>query len=161
MNSLIPSREAFFAPINEEFNRLFDRLFSTDSLQSVRSKIRSGYPKMDLIETTTEFVVEVELPGVNEEDLTCEILPPNDATAGRKVLRLNGKKDYNYQYPEGTSWHVKELRRSQFTREVVLPENVEDSPEATYDRGILRLVFNKKEADKKLEAKLIPIVKKA
>jgi HSP20 family protein len=170
MTSLSPYRDALFAPVQDEFNRLFDRFFGPDSLHSVRSRGRSGYPKLDVIETDKEYVVEVEVPGINPDDLKVEIVPYEEwsqelryATNApdRKVLRLSGKKDYDYQYPEGTTWHRKEVRRSQFTRELLLPEFAEDDPEAAYERGILKLVWTKPEEEAKPQAKQIPITKKA
>ena len=162
MNSLTPTRDLFLIPIQEEVNKLFDRLFSNDGLQSIKSKMRSGYPKMDLLESPTQFIVECELPGVEEADLKLEILPPNEISGGRKILRLNGKKDASHQYAESTVWHIKELRRSQFTRELVLPDGIEDNPVATYDKGILKLVFQKKKKNEpESNIRLIPIVKLA
>jgi len=164
MRSLPTFRDAFLAPVTEEFDRLFDQFFGPDSLHSVRSRGRSGYPKLDVIETDKEYVVEVEVPGVDPDQLSVEIVPW-DGAAGqdRKVLKLRGKKDYDFQYPEGTTWHMKEMRRSHFTRELLLPEYVEseEGPDATYEKGILKLVFKKPEEPTKPEARVIPITKKS
>jgi HSP20 family protein len=171
MKSLSKFRGDFFAPVEDEFNRLFDRFFGPDSLHSVRSRGRSGYPKLDVLETDKEYVVEAEVPGVDPDYLTVEIVPYEatdskafgviDPLAGRKVLKLSGKKDFNYQYPEGTAWHVKEVRRSQFTRELMLPDYIETDPKAVYERGILKLVWSKPEIVKRSDPKQIPITKKA
>jgi HSP20 family protein len=165
MTSLSPYRDAFFAPVQDEFNRLFDRFFGPNSLHSVRSRGRSGYPKLDVIETDKEYVVEVEVPGINPDNLKVEIVPLVEEgfpkAPDRKVLRLSGKKDYEYQYPEGTTWHMKELRRSQFVRELMLPEHLDDDPEAMYERGVLRLTWPKTKVEAKPKAKQIPITKKA
>ena len=162
MRSLLQLRDEAFFPVHEEFNKLFDRFFGSDSLHSVRSRGRSGYPKLDVIETDKEYVVEAEVPGVDPDYLTVEIMPVEaEGYEGRKILRLSGKKDYDYQYPEGTTWHVKEVRRSKFTRELLLPEYIEADPEATYERGILKLTWSKPEEAKKPEPKQIPITKKA
>ena len=163
MTSLPMFRDAFFVPVQDEFNRLFDQFFGPDSLHSVRSRGRSGYPKLDVIETMDEYVVEVEVPGVDPDQLQVEIVPWEGAVGdGRKVLKLSGKKDYDYQYPEGTTWHVKEMRRSQFTRELLLPEYVEsdEGPDATYEKGVLKLVFKKPEEPVTPPARAIPITKK-
>ena len=172
MRSLLQLRDEAFFPVHEEFNKLFDRFFGSDSLHSVRSRVRSGYPKLDVIETDKEYVVEVEVPGVDPDYLTVEIVPFEDdqeqitrsghklVMKGRKILRLSGKKDYDYQYPEGTTWHIKEVRRSRFTRELLLPEYIEDDPEAMYERGILKLTWKKPEEAKKPEPKQIPITKR-
>jgi len=167
MRSLLNRRETFFAPIEDHFNRLFDQFFGPESLQAVRSRGRSGYPKLDVVETDKEYVIEFAVPGVDPDALKVEILPEESdgkmfgIDSGRKVLKLSGKMDYEYQYPEGTTFHYKELRRSQFSREVILPEYVTDDPTATYESGILKLVWSKPEEAKKPEPKQIPITKKA
>lgn len=177
MRSLLTLRDRAFEPVQDEFNRLFDRLssdfFGPNSLHSVRSRGHSGYPKLDVIETDEEYVIEAEVPGVNPDYLTVEMIPFEEDQSlstssglkmefqGRKALRLSGKKDYDYQYPEGTSWHVKELRRSQFTRELVLPDYIQDEPEASYERGILRMKWSKPKAVKAPEPKKIAITKKS
>jgi HSP20 family protein len=163
--SLSPYRDVFMAPVEDEFNRLFDRFFGPDSLHSVRSRGRSGYPKLDVIETDEKYVVEVEVPGINPDDLKVEITPLEDQAGNKvpnkKVLKLSGKKDYDYQYPDGTTWHIKEVRRSQFVRELLLPDYVDDSPSAEYERGILRLSWEKPEDRRAVKPKLIEIAKKA
>lgn len=167
MKSLLNRRDAFFVPIEDHFNRLFDQFFGPESLHAVRSRGRSGYPKLDVMETDKEYVIEFAVPGVNPDDLKVEILPLESegntfgVDSGRKVLKLSGKMDYEYQYPEGTTFHYKELRRSQFSREVILPEYVIDDPTATYESGILKLVWPMPEEVKKPEPKQIPITKKA
>ena len=168
MNSLTPFRSAMFMPFEEEFNRLVDRMFSHDGLQAVRSKYRSGYPKLDVIETDKEYVVEVEVPGVDPNDLRVDIVPLNEETKTafgidpplRRVLRLSGKKDYEYQYPEDTTFHIKEMRRSQFSREVLLPDYIKEDPVAIYEKGILRLKFSKPEIVQGPVPKQIPIAHK-
>ncbi|GAG18624.1 unnamed protein product, partial [marine sediment metagenome] len=164
MTSLPMFRDAFFAPVREEFDRLFDQFFGPDSLHSVRSRGRSGYPKLDVIETDKEYVVEVEVPGVDPDQLQVEIVPwDGELGLDRKVLKLRGKKDYDFQYPEGTTWHMKEMRRAQFTRELLLPEYVDSDsgPDATYEKGILKLVFEKPEESEKAEPRTIPITKRS
>ena len=166
MNSLMPFRNASLDCINEEFNRIFDKFFSTDSLHAARSKYRSGYPKLDVIETDREYVVEAEVPGVDVNELLVEVVPLDDSqsTFGispppQRILRLSGKKDEDFQYPDCTVFHVKELRRSQFVREILLPEYVQDDPKATYEKGILKLTFRKPEPAVRLVPKQIPITK--
>ena len=158
MNSLMPFRNASLDCINEEFNRIFDKFFSTDSLHATRSKYRSGYPKLDVIETDREYVVEAEVPGVDSNELLIEIVPLEDQ-AQQRILRLSGKKDEDFQYPDCTMYHIKELRRSQFVREILLPEYIQDDPKATYEKGILKLTFQKPEPAPKPMPKQIPIAK--
>ena len=106
-------RENAFSHVADEFNRVYDQFFGPDSLHAVRSKVRSGYPKLDVFETDENYKVEVAVPGVNPDDLKVEILPfeTDDAQyENRNVLRLSGKMDYKFQTPDKATFHYKELQ---------------------------------------------------
>jgi len=161
MMTLIP-RDHLMAPIVEEFNKFYDQLFNPNSLQSIRSRARSGYPKLDVFETDEELRIEVAVPGVNPDDLKVELIPLEDkGNLGRRVLRLSGKMDYQFQTPEGAQFHYKELKRSHFTREQLLPEWASDDPEAVHEHGILTLRWSKPKELQKAQPKEISITKKA
>ncbi len=156
-------RENAFSHVADEFNRMYDQFFGPDSLHTVRSKVRSGYPKLDVFETDEHYKVEVAVPGVNPDDLKVEILPfeTDDAQyENRKVLRLSGKMDYKFQTPDKAMFHYKELRRSRFVRELLLSQWVVDDPEAVHEHGVLTLTWSKPDEVKKAEPKTIPITKK-
>lgn len=157
MNTLLTSRDDIFRPIEERFNRLFDTFFGSESQNAVRSLSKSGYPKVDVLTKDGQFRVEAALPGVRLDQLRVEILPWSDQSLSqRKVLKISGKMDYEYQYPENTAYQIKELSRSRFERTILLPSNLEGDPMALLENGILRLTWPAT-VEPKSEAKLIPI----
>ncbi len=165
MTLLNLNREDAFHPIRERFDKLFDQMFGPDSLHAVRSNSRSGYPKLDIVETHDQYRIEVAVPGVNPDDLKVEVVPVVE-TQGNfgidtqyRVLRISGKMDYQFQTPEDAKFQYRELRRGQFTREVLLPEWMAEDPVATHEHGILKLEWSKPEKAKIPEPKQIPIRK--
>lgn len=157
--NLNPRRDDFFWPFEEHFNKLFNEFFGEGGLTGV--KARSGYPKWDILAEDGRWKIQVALPGLKVDDISVEILPYQDETLGleppqQRLLRISGKMSQSHQSKEGTKYHVKELRRSQFERTLVLPEYVKGEPEATMQDGILTLSWECPEA-KVPERKKIPI----
>lgn len=162
MNTLLNREEAMW-PFRQRFDKLFDQFFGPDGLHSVRSMSRTGYPKLDAYVANGEFRIEASVPGVKHEDLKVEIVPQKETyngidVVGGKVLKITGQMDYCYQNSPDTVFQIKELRRSHFERQVLLPDTIEGDPEAVLDNGILRLVWKLPE-EKKEEVKLIPVLK--
>lgn len=152
-------------PFQQRFDKLFDQFFGPEGLHSVRSMSRTGYPKLDAYVADGEFRIEASVPGVKHEDLKVEIIPCKEEdyplqanVASRKLLKITGQMDYCYQCSPEAVFQLKELRRSHFERQLLLPETIEGDPEAVLDNGILRLVW-KLPQEKKQEAKLIPVLK--
>jgi HSP20 family protein len=143
-------REDLFFPIEQHFNQIFNEFFGKNSLNSVVSK--SGYPKMDVGVEGSQFVVRAALPGLEEKDVQVELTP-------ERVLRIAGQMSEEFQSPEGSRYWAKELRRSQFLREVALPKDLEGDPVATMKAGILTLSWDlpKKPEDTKPKTKIIEI----
>jgi HSP20 family molecular chaperone IbpA len=143
-------REDFFFPIEQHFNQIFNDFFGKNSLNSVVAK--SGYPKMDVGVEGTQFVVRVALPGLEEKDVQVELTP-------ERILRIGGQMSDEFQSPEGSRYWAKELRKSEFLREVALPKDLEGDPSAMMKAGILTLSWDlpKKPEEKKPRTKLIEI----
>jgi HSP20 family protein len=101
---------------------------------------RSNLPAVDVRETDSEYLMEVELPGLTEKDV--EVKLDNNlltiASAGdqKKEEKRNG-------------YVMRERRTSHFSRSFVLPEDVErEKIAAEYKNGILQLTFPKVPAAK-------------
>jgi len=123
-------REDVFFPIEQHLNQIFNEFFNRGSLNAVQAK--AGYPKMDIGVEGTDFVVRAALPGLDQKDVKVEITPTG-------ILRIGGQMSEEFQSPEGSKYFAKELRKSQFLREVVLPKELEGDPTATMKSGILTL----------------------
>ena len=142
-------RDELFFPMQETFDRFFQDFLGTDKLfNSVHGK--GGYPKMEVGQEGDKWVVRVAVPGVKEEDLVVQIDDSKLANAANasthyelrdcvRILRIQGAMSSEYQSPEGAKYFVRELRKSQFVREVALPAGLKGEPEAILSEGILTL----------------------
>jgi HSP20 family protein len=94
-------------------------------------------PHVDVKETDKEIVVEAELPGMDEKDISLAL---QDG-----VLMIRGEKKHEY-YEEKENYRVMERRHgSSFQRSLRLPDTVnEDKVEASFDNGVLKVIVPKR-----------------
>ena len=92
-------------------------------------------PQMDVTETDKEIVVEAELPGIDEKDVSLSL---QDG-----VLTIRGEKKHEHD-EEKENYRMTERRYGSFQRSVQLPETVdEDKVEATFNNGVLKVSLPK------------------
>lgn len=95
------------------------------------------WPRVELSEGRKDILVEVELPGVDPDDLDLEVTGT--------VLTLRGEKR-EVREDEDRDYHYLERMYGSFERRIGLPCKVEpDNTEATFRRGILKIRFPKAE----------------
>jgi HSP20 family protein len=131
--------------------REIDKLFE-DTFGNVTTPLLSAngwMPAVDVKETDSALLFELELPGVAEEklDITCE----------GGVLTIAGEKETLKKEPEG-KYHMVERSFGMFRRSFQLPANVqEDKIEALLRNGVLQVKVPKMELPKpkKIEVKAI------
>jgi len=115
-----------------------DRFFGDDDwLMPVFRRAELTKPAMDVKETDKEIIAEVEIPGFDPEKV--------DVSVEDGILRVRGSMDEKKEEKEKGYWR-KEIRTGSFERMVRLPVAVkEDAVEATYEKGILKIVMPKVE----------------
>lgn len=103
-------------------------------------------PSIDVYETEKEFKVDVEIPGMDEKDI--------DITLGNNILTISGKKE-NEEIEEGKSFYRHERSYGLFKRSIQIPDEVEESKiEATYRKGILKIVLPKSKQSVSIQKKI-------
>lgn len=129
------------------FNRDFpDFIFRLPSLGEFESmKNDRSDQGLSVYEEDNRFIVEAAVPGLKESEIEINL--------NKGVLWIKGEKK-----DEESDKDKKYYRRSyrSFSYSVALPEQIEDKedPEASYDNGILKVVFKKA---KSAESKRIAI----
>ncbi|WP_236792942.1 Hsp20/alpha crystallin family protein [Amycolatopsis sp. GM8] len=92
-------------------------------------------PSADVAETDTEYLFDVELPGINRDDIAV------DLTGNRLAITGEVKE----QEREGR-FHRRTRRTGKFSYRVLLPRGVDgDKVEATLDNGVLTVRVPKTE----------------
>jgi HSP20 family protein len=119
--------------IQDEMNQLFGRTAG----QAGR---RVWAPALDISERKDSYLVTVEVPGVNADDL--------DITLEDGLLTIQGERQFTSESSE-QQYHRVERRYGSFRRSITLPSQVRaDAIEASFENGVLEVVVPKAEAAK-------------
>ena len=122
--------------VKEDIDRLFDRFFTTPFVNEplfppfeTMAPVVNWLPVFDLSENEKEYLVRLEVPGVNKENLDINLV--------EHVLTVTGKRELTQeQTTESYLWKEREFGR--FVRSVRLPSPViENKIEALYQDGVL------------------------
>jgi len=103
-------------------------------------------PAMDVAETENELVVNVEIPGMNPQDI--------DVSLSEGTLLIKGEKKPE---PEEKEADYDLIKRSYgtFVRSIRLPTEVEsDKMSASYKNGVLRVILPKSDRAHKRKIKV-------
>lgn len=116
-------------------------------------------PRAEFRETEDQFLIAVEIPGVNKEDISMEILDNQLVIKAEKKVEKNDKKgsdDCNCSDDDCMCNYSYARVYAGFYRTVSLPENADlDKIDAVYESGILKVKIGKKKSAK--EKKFVKI----
>ena len=108
----------------------------------------SGEPSVDVAETDNDVQVTAELPGVDEKDI--------DVTLADRALTIKAEKRAEKK-EEGKQYHMVERSYGSFTRNVLLPCDVDqEAADAKFDKGVLSIILPKS-AEARRKTKTIKI----
>ena len=101
---------------------------------------RHVVPAVDVKETDSEYLMEVELPGLSEKDVEVKLDNTLLTISSRKEEKKEEKKN---------GYIMRERRSSSFARSFVLPEGIDrERISAEFKNGVLNLSFPKSPAAK-------------
>ncbi len=134
-----PVRE--ISTIQNEMNRLFNSFFDTPTAPGGNGTgLRRWVPAMDLVETTDDFVLKADLPGLREEDVSIEVED--------NVLTISGERKSEHEERKEGYYRV-ERAFGRFSRSLTLPEGVNpEAVTANFEHGVLEIHVPKPEAKK-------------
>lgn len=129
---------------NGRFPSLFDDLFRDEffnrffGMRPTRAGEAEVFaPPVDIKETDKAFVITVDLPGVDRNDIRVNV--------DRGVLSIQAERKTE-ETREGENWHLTERRFGVYQRSFRLPETVDaDKVEARHRNGVLELTLPKSE----------------
>jgi len=124
-----------------------DRFFEDeDWFLPVLPKNKIFEPAMDLYETDKEVIAEINAPGYDSDKFEVSV---NDG-----LLKIRGEMEEKKEEKKRNYWR-KEIREGSFEKVVRLPTAVDENKvEATYEKGILRVVMPKIKKETKTEKKI-------
>lgn len=137
-----------FGPSMWRFGRLVDPFSEMVRLRNDMNRLFSGgtypfqsvYPAVNIWMNERGVVVTAELPGIDADKLEISVL--ND------TLVLSGTRTFD-ALKEEENYHRNERHGGKFSRTIQLPFKVNDKQiEARYEKGILRMILPREEAEK-------------
>ena len=153
-NSLLLRRN-FEQPFNNIFDELVNEFFS-DFIPAKTSSfnyITGTYPKCDIKEYPDKYLIEMEIVGLNKDDLKIKYDEKNE------LLTISGNKQQKKE-EENVNYIVRELKKSSFLRSFYIDKNeIKGQFNAKHNNGLLTIEIPKKEEviEPKQEEKIIEI----
>ena len=135
-----------FRDIQSEMNRLFDSFFGRPTATATGTGSRVWMPVVDMYETNDDLVLDFEIPGVREKDISLSITGD--------LLTVRGERQFHQELKDDNYYHV-ERAYGKFERSVQLPMPVQaDRVKATYRDGVLEVKLPKAEEVRSKEIKI-------
>ena len=132
--------------IQGEMNRLFDSFFGRPLAAGRATGSSVWTPVVDVYETKDDFVLDFELPGIREKEVSLSITGD--------LLTVKGERQFNQQRKDD-AYHHMERAYGKFERTVQLPLPVQAARvTATYRDGVLEVKLPKAEEIKPKEIKI-------
>jgi HSP20 family protein len=121
--------------LQERMNRLFDETLTRERLDEPSLLQGAWAPLADVFETAEAYELELELPGLGQDDVVVQAQGDEVVVRGERRPDLGGR-------PE--SFHRLERRYGPFSRSFRFSEEVDPGRiTAAFDDGLLRLVVPK------------------
>jgi HSP20 family protein len=133
------------------YDTMFTDLLGTDRLLTNDLFLENKWvPAMNVKETDDHFELEIAAPGFSKKDFDVSI------DNGLLTIQAENKEEMEKKEDDYTR---KEFNYSSFYRSFTLPENVNENEmiDATYKRGILKLVLNKLHVDESTPKRVIEV----
>ncbi|KKO20703.1 MAG: molecular chaperone [Candidatus Brocadia sp.] len=122
--------------IQEEMNRMFDRVFRGGDLSDF-GITGTWAPPLDLSETADKVTVKAEIPGMDPKEI--------DISIQGDTLIIKGEKKEEKE-EKGKNYYRMERRYGNFTRSVDLPASVDTNKvTAECKNGVLEITMQKRE----------------
>ena len=133
------------------YDTMFTDLLGTDRLLTNDLFLENKWvPAMNVKETDDHFELEIAAPGFNKKDF--------DVSIDNGLLTIQAENKEEMEKKE-ENYTRREFNYNSFYRSFTLPENVneEEMIDATYKRGILKLVLNKLHKDEITHKRVIEV----
>ena len=126
-----------FRDIQSEVNRLFDSFLGRPTTTATGTGSRVWMPVVDMYETNDDLILDVELPGVREKEISLTITGD--------VLTVKGDRQFGEQLKDDNYFHM-ERTYGKFERSIRLPMPVQAGQvTAAYRDGVLEVRLPKAE----------------
>ncbi len=138
-----PFRE--FVTIQDRMNRLFRDSYGPEGKDESLATTAFA-PPVDVYEDEHNITLKIEVPGIDEKDI--------DVRIENNTLTVHGERKFEKEEKEENYRRV-ERQYGSFTRTFTLPNTInQESVEADYDKGVLKVKLAKKAEAKPKQIKV-------
>ena len=138
-----PFRE--FVTLQDRMNRLVRDSFGNEGREEALTTATFA-PAVDVYEDEHNVTLKIEVPGIEEKDI--------DVRIENNTLTVHGERKFEKEEKEENVRRV-ERQYGSFTRTFTLPQTVDqDSVQADYDKGVLKIKLAKKAEAKPKQIKV-------
>lgn len=128
--------------LGKDLQNLVERVVPADS------EMNDFHPHCDLIESARAYIIQVDVPGMEKEQLQ---IKQKD-----RVITISGERELYLE--DSAELKRSERKQGSFSRSFALPENVDLSTvTASYNNGVLTVKADKTENEKGRSGTSIPI----
>lgn len=116
----------------------------------VPANIEKGdfYPLCDVTESNTFFSIQVDVPGMEKNQIKI--------TLKDQIITISGERELYLE--DGESLKRSERKQGSFSRSFALPDNIQtDSVKASFSNGVLTINMKKTDPESDTESTSIPI----
>jgi len=120
---------------------LFNPTFTPDVFSFFDRELTHTTPNVDVRETETSYIMEMDLPGLSEKDVEINLKDRLlSITSIQETKKEEEKKD-----TMGEQYLIRERRPSAFSRRFTLPEDIDGAQvEANFTNGVLTINIPRK-----------------
>ena len=124
-----------YKKVFDEMEKLFEDFWGNSLVDTPATNTRRF--SVDISEKDDKFLVEAELPGINEDDLEVKL--------DRDVLTISAERNEEKE-EEDKNYYRREIRSGKFERRFRLPDNIDkENIEANLKDGMLTINLPKTE----------------
>ncbi|QBR85287.1 Hsp20/alpha crystallin family protein [Legionella israelensis] len=138
-----------FATLQHEMNKVMDDFY--DLFETGKPKLESFdnlrlSPPVDVVEDDKSYKLEVEMPGMGEEDIQVSV--------DGHVLTIEGEKSTSKK-DEKKNYISREISYGRYVRSITLPESADlDKASASFKKGMLWVEIPKKAGSQSKKRKI-------
>lgn len=152
MKYLIKKPDTFLSMLNDDINSILHKSFDNLFPEYVFEQEMKGMAMpVDIKEYEDKYVVKVEMPGINREDINLDL--------HKNSLKIEASKKIEQEENDNKKkYHKSEFRYGEYCRTLYFPSDVDmEKCDATLKNGILTVELDKmvkeEEKQKKIEIK--------
>lgn len=139
-----------FTAMRDELDRVFERFETGYPRMPALFGRRSGpdwmLPELDIHDNGQQVLVEVDLPGVDQKDVS--------VTIANGIMTIKGEKKSEHEETKGNCY-LAERSYGSFERSLRMPDSIDETKvDAKFDKGVLKIVAAKRAEAQKAARKI-------